>query len=472
MPVSYNSNAIIPAPYVSVVKEYQTTDDGNPIGTLYLITLKGKLISWQGSPNSSGTFWTSSGNPPDESNLTTSQWMGSLLQKQFALRALFGTPGLTFNASGPDGSAPLSCNPRVRGIEIPEGNWTQDCDYTITLEADVLYRSGAPVEDPNDPTNYKVSKATEQWTIEIIDEHYPIYRLSHSLSATGKRFYNSSGSLVQAAWQNAQDYVLNRLPLGLQPSMITSSQVVNAGSLNAYNYFRIQQVDEQGGVYGVTETWLCYDPPDGIAAYEEINGTVRYAVQDGRHVVNLEGTITGLQVSNNTSGAITSTRYTNAQAKWAAVQPLLLSRAQTIAGFTLNPTPMSQLQGVNQTTGVITYAYEYDTRVVPTIPGAIWQIVTIANQNAAELVAEIPIPGRGLGPVIQDLDTITKKGQTVTIEARLPMATISFTPTKPDTTAIMTSYAPTGTVVWVQSDEETWTANDGHYQRVTNWGFE
>ena len=65
--VQYDGKALIPAPFVSISKEYNALDDGTPVGSTYSIVLHGTLLSFKGSPSSSGTFWESTDYPPDES---------------------------------------------------------------------------------------------------------------------------------------------------------------------------------------------------------------------------------------------------------------------------------------------------------------------------------------------------------------------------------------------------------------------
>ena len=62
MPVSYSDRVgkewfIIPAPLVSINKSYDTTGDGNIVGSKYSITLTGKLIADRGSPTNLGKFY-------------------------------------------------------------------------------------------------------------------------------------------------------------------------------------------------------------------------------------------------------------------------------------------------------------------------------------------------------------------------------------------------------------------------------
>ena len=321
MPVYFNSNKIIPAPFVAITKDYNTTDDVQQIGSSFNITVKGKLIAYKGSPNSSGVFWNVSGYPPDEV-IADDSIMGSLIRKQEALRSLFANEGRSFEVQPWDGSAPIKCNPRVKRIDFLEGSptsWYNHMEYIITLEADILYVNGlAQGEDSGDIINYKVSKANEEWNIESADENNRTYRLTHAVSAQGKRFYDSTGALVKPAWQNAQDYVLSRLQLGLQVDKMVASGVLNANTLQAYNYVRGQHQNTLGGGFSVNETWLCFDASGNAPAVEDFTVSAKTS-EDGKTRVSVEGQIKGLEVRNNTTFALISTKYANALNLWQNV---------------------------------------------------------------------------------------------------------------------------------------------------------
>lgn len=463
--VIYDGNALIPAPFCSIARNIQRSDDGTPIGVLYSITLSGKLVAWMGSPDSTGTFWTSSGYPADENIALTSR-MASLLRKQEALMTLFDRQGKTLEISPPDGSSPFSCNPRILDVNIPQGQWAQSCDYTITMEADSL--SGVGQIDAGDELNYHVSHASDEWAIETLDERLHTYRMSHTASATGKRTYSSDGSLGKEAWENARDYVLGKIGLGLRAARMEASGVINGSGLQAFNYLRSQQLNELGGTFAATETWLCYDA-GGVAAYEETNVSVRQSVSEGRTAVTVEGTITGLQVSDNSTFEIQSSRYEGAQAKWALVEPTLLTRAQTTSGITLNPTPMSKTTGYNEVAGTITYAVEYDTRATPSVAGALSEIVTVTGNYPSDVFAAIAVPGRAAGPVLQSIGTIKERRTGVSVEITTSPMSQTFTPTKPDASALILTNAPVATQVFVEDDQESWTPYNGRYTRTTSF---
>jgi hypothetical protein len=456
MPVLYDGNAIIPAPFVRIAKDYQKADDGSIVGSIFNISIQGKLICDKGSPNSSGQFWTASGYPPDET-LTVNQFLKSLLAKQAALRAIFAVEGKTLEIVPLDGSTPFKFNPRVKDIQFPAGNWTIESEYEITLEAD-----GDSPEDAN-----HIAKASEEWAIEQTDDRQITFRLTHTVGAVGKRFYDSTGALTSPAWQRAKDYVLNKIGLGLDSSQMAADGVLNADSLRAYNYARAEQVNKLGGSFQVTETWLCFDPGSDAPAVEEFTVTT---VKDetGRTKVGIEGNVQGLRQRDNSSYALITDRYTNANSKWtSAVLPNLFTRCQSYSGVTLNVKPLNTRVGRNQVAGTITYSYDFDDRPTPSTSGAISEVISVIDDGAVDLFAKIPVLGGGpFGTILQDIGTFTEKKRQILIEIQMPCATQSFTPTQPTTTSIVNSLLPVGNLqTFIDKDSVSWVERTGKYSR-------
>lgn len=468
--VIYDGKKIIPAPFASFRRIPQTTGDGRTVGVVYQITVQGTLVAYKGSPNSSGTFHTASGYPADET-LDVDEMHKALLRKQDALQKLFANEGRTLEFQPWDSSSPLKCNPRVGPIDFQEGQWFNTLRYSVTFEADTLEING--VVDSGDANDYKVSSTSEDWAIEALNEDLGTYRLSRNVSATGKRFYNSSGNLVQEAWENAKDYVLNRLELGLKPARMEAADVLDTGA-TAYNYLRSQNIDETGGVFSVTETWVCFDPDGEPPAYEEWSVDTRTNLS-GRSNVTISGNITGLEVRDNNTRELTSTKWTNASNKWENyVKSNLHTRAQNTSGITLHTSPLSTSVGKNEVSGSVTYSYEYDNRGDTYIVGAVTSSLSVSNENAADRFTTIGIPERIVGPLLQDLQTKTEKSRSVTLEAQMPARTQSSAPTMPSAAAatVILTWMPgnQGETVtdgpYVSSDRENFDIDEGAYSRT------
>jgi len=273
MPVSYIDrgnieNFIIPAPLVSISKNYDTTGDGNVIGTRYTITLTGILTADKGSPTNTGIFYNSSTDTPYNPGLDPEGWYRSIQKKQKALSNLFsreneGGELHLMPPEDPQSQQGLRCFPRIVSVDFPEqtGGSPNLCNYTITLEADRLVGYATDKDGHQAATGdfgFLVQSADENWSItenegnsqlqvlgtgatgvDHLRDHldyryvastYKTYILTHTFSATGKRRFDEStgaagdlavdGSMVGMtadvvydgeAWQQARGYVLNKV---------------------------------------------------------------------------------------------------------------------------------------------------------------------------------------------------------------------------------------------------------------------
>src|SRR5690606_21036907 len=122
----------------------------------------------------------------------------AIIRKQEAIRQLFAEEGLVLEFQSFDGSQPMKCNPRILGITFQDGQWYDTCDYTVNCECDVLSVNGLLVGE--DDFDQYIAAASESWNLETLEEAESdllprTYRLTHSVSAKGKRFYKSDGSL-------------------------------------------------------------------------------------------------------------------------------------------------------------------------------------------------------------------------------------------------------------------------------------
>jgi len=295
--------------------------------------------------------------------------------------------------------------------------------------------------------------------------------LTHNVQATGKRFYDSAGTLLKPAWQNAQDYVLNTIGLGLQPNFLTASGVLNLNTFSAYNFMRHQHVNDLGGQFGVTETWLCFDASGQPPAIEDF--TVNTRTQENQITdVTIEGTIKGLEVRDNNNHNLITTRLQNANSYWQNITTYLFGRCQNLSGFDLNPQPLELTSAQNYFQGIITYQQHYNNRPNSTIPGSISEVITIGYDNPNDVFANLPIVGAPLGPVLQGIGTVTARKLTLQIEAVLPASTQSHTCSKPNTDALVLTYKPIASgEIFVDRDVENLTPNQGRYSRNTSWTY-
>jgi len=474
MPVYYDSKKIIPAPLVEINRQLQKAGDGSDLNPIYTLQVQGELIAWKGSPSSSGTFWTGSDYPPDEVIPDISR-LKAILLKQEALKDLFCAEGKWFEIQPYDGSAPLKCKPRNISIQFPAGIWHSRCPYTITLETDEMYINGVPSCDSL--YSIKISAANETWAIEFNEqsespELIHTFRLTHSLTATGKRFFDDTGNLIKPAWQQARDWVLPRL--GIDGGRITASGVLNLPSYyQGFNHARSENVDANGGNYSVTESWILASGN----ALEDFTVESNNSIQDGLVRVSLNGAVNGLE-TRNLNFQITEAKYTNAINKYDVIKNQLLSRAQSYSGVTLNPQSTALRVGRNITAGIITYSVEYDNRPTNYIANALTEQITIIDNNPNDVFASIAILGILAGPILQPINTVTAKQRQLNVSAIMPVSGISSDLAtafnqKPNIDNII--LAATGTLTFTQifkdQDTESFEPKTGSFSHNLSWTF-
>lgn len=460
--VMYNGKRLIPAPFVSISKEYQRTEDGTPIGASWNINISGTVVAFKGSPSSDGTFWTLGGFPADETFEEDSK-LGSILRKQEAIRQLFAEDGHQLEFQSEDGTAPMKCNPKILNITFQEGLWFDRLQYTISCQADILYINGTEVGE-DDFTDY-IESAADGWQIETSDEPqsdsvFKTYRITHTVSAKGKTVYNDTGTLIKPAWQQAKSWVTAKL--GLSNSIVSNSSITGLPT-TGYNHIRSESIDEYSGQYSITESWALSND-NYIETYEVTTST---SLDNGLTSSTINGTITGLL--NNSS------KYTNAQARWETVQGLLLSRCQTYGGTTFNVLPVSTSVGKNPATGVITYTYTFDTRPSTLIDNAKSETITIQDNLQTEFPVPIFVLGRTLGPVIQDLATSKERTRQLSIEASMPTPSGSISERlsqAPDVESIVSGIAPIGQIVKIADSSKNWDIISGRFTRTVTWMWE
>lgn len=208
----------------------------------------------------------------------------------------------------------------------------------------------------------------------------------------------------------------------------------------------------------------------------EYSVTKRYSREEGSDVITVDGTITGLRTANPTSPFGTgdaAERYNNALAYWTGMSGNILGMASQYVTLTcINPTPLSTSVGHNPFAGTISYTAEFSSLVMPLTPGALSEVVTIQDEDATPLIAVIPVLGRPLGPVIQDLGSVKEKRRTASIEIVMTPAKFGCSTAGQKPTTSISAYVPTGSVVYKEQDTTSWVPNTGRYTRTVSWIYE
>lgn len=241
-------------------------------------------------------------------------------------------------------------------------------------------------------------------------------------------------------------------------------------------------------------------------------------------------------IDANQSTSIQSYRYQNALTAWhSGVKPSLYARASAVtnrsAGYSnnylinganiannynrdnpsanpvyhsdrmLNVIPYSTTEGHDPKRGVITYSYEYNNKYT-LMSGVISENITVTDNAPVDVVAEVFVLGRKLGPVLQALGTKTSCTKDVSIEITTMPATgidqyfmnNTACPMHTGSTLyqniqlIVEGLKPFGvrnsTVfgggqrgagtgqVYVDRDTQSWNPSEGRYTRNVSWKYQ
>jgi hypothetical protein len=485
MPVIYDSKKLIPAPFVSVNKQYEQAGDGTTLGSTFNITIQGTIVAHMGSPNSSGELWDQIGYPPDESILHDSR-MGAILRKQDAIRNLFSQNGKSLEITPLDGTQPMKCYPTVLDINFPEGIWVDTCPYTITLSANTMYPE---VED--EFLDY-IKDASENWQIETDESTAEgiglpqTYRITHSLSAVGKRSYDAVGNLNSEAWEQARNWVQRRT--GFDEQIALSSGVMNLPSYyGGWNLTKTEQIDKYQGSYFVTETWILASG----SALETFSVESVKGIDSPFTQVSVQGDINGLALRSDNNTLVTN-KYDNAVTKFNQVSGVIFSRAQNYSNISLNMQPLNVSISRSPVGGNISYTYSYDNRPSNIIPTAHSEMINISENLVGQSYATIFILGRANGPILQNLNTRPAATRTLNIELVMPTpsfgsnsvadirsALFSNPRLNPATSAYFANiwYAADPsqqgyTKVFQDQPNENWNPKTGQYSYTQQWTFE
>lgn len=404
--VLYDGKRIIPALRLSYSREFNQLPNGEVIGQTYNVEFSSTITAHKGSPNSGGIFWTANDYPPDDV-VSSAGRLSSILAKQEALRGLFSATNLgkKFHVVPEDNGHPIWFYPSTATISFADGPWFNTCDYTVSMLTDKIY--------PNVDYSgvYNIDTGQESWTIEPQDQtlgfNVPFtYRVSHNLSAKGKKIYNNGSGNIP--YLEAKAWILTRT--GLDNSIL--SGINNISMLSAYNHILTENIDESEGAYSINESWL-------LASGNVIED---YSVSsqsdlEGLTSVNINGNIQGLELRtlNNISGY----KWSNASGYFNSIQNSLLNRAQAISQLNLNPRPISYNIGRNPLQGTISYSYEYNNRPVSYISGALTERIAVSYNGKSKKHAQVPVIGRAKGPVLQPLGTSDATTKSLSIDFNL-----------------------------------------------------
>lgn len=497
--MTYRDYSFIPVPLLNITKEFQKTDDGTPVGTVFSASLEGTL-----TPLPTGSIGYI-----------------SVDELQDSLRSGLAEEGHRFLVQC-DSTTLIEAYPRITNVEFAQSNnnWVMTCPYTINLEWDDEPNTSGENSSLMPPY---ISSASEEWSIAFVEDHNCfswtlndpsstvdaapyVLQVTHNISAVGKRHYGADtgndGILDKAAWQQAQAYVTPRL--GLNTDRVVQTGVLNldADVFGYFNHIRTVNIGELGGSYGVEEKWIAFG--SGISgvpgnAHEDFTVEIRESSEDGLISVGIQGTINGLETrtygTNSGDFAITQCKYDAALNYWNQVKTRLYWRAEkalentTTSSRGLHITPLTNSVGHAPSAGNITYNYEYNDRACNLISGAKFESIQITENHPTDIFASLVIPGRAYGPILQTLSTVGAGSKTISIECVMNPPSGDCANCSSQLSSLLSmSNAPTGQVATIlcclqteltdaysqvlkTEDTSSWNPKTGRYSRNVGWTY-
>ena len=567
---------IRPTPFIQISENVLKNKEGN-FGVTYSITLTGTLLADHGTPyaldpatNLPFKFLDPSQTPPlgyigpyglfDKEPISKrprpprqqcrNKNAAAILSKQRALRGLFARDGQRVELTDIFDNTPsvITCYPRVTSVDFTEGPYVTKCEYTIVLEADFLLRGDTDEEAGEiaymdlegtyansgvlfrseetelgkflkDSGTFFIEDYSEDWSLEADDavgesvDNPRSYRISHSLSATGKTVYNHKGEIYLPAWQQAKNFVHSRLSgnpcqSGLNGSghypnvagQIGSGTVNLVNSYGGYNHVRTEQINQTNGTYSVSENWLL----SSGKSTENFSMSTSTSTSDPFITVSIDGTIKGLSsippdklgdpVLTAVSGA-----YANALNKYNGISNSgkfgltsdIYKRANNLVAVQLNSQPTSLSIGTNQYTGDVTYNLSFNNRPTNIISGVISEVIQINDTYPGDVFAIIPVLGRKTGPILQYIGGRTEYKRDVSINLVMDYTKISYSgvrnslilkkpslvePTASQLAQLLKELSPQGEPgvrkYFISPPSESWSPKEGTYSFNISFTYE
>jgi hypothetical protein len=510
-----------PSPLINVSKDFQRDGAGRQIGATINISLEGKIFATISNSNTNINAWSKE----------RFDWLQS---QETLLRQTFGKHGDTLTIGNCSHKENFHNIKVVKyNANRTDDLWVSTIDYSIDLVSEV-YASGSgfanfyvtstqedwsiePVDEfvytkfselsslgfrtPSNPSNNNFEK-------------YPMYRISRTVGAVGKYVPATGGATVRikTPLENARDWV----DYHLKDNSFKATGIIN--NLKLYNFIRNINKSETDGVYKIVDTWLA---GENTQAYTE-SFTIETSLDSTTlRTVEIKGTVKGLEPYNTgiTDGnyldsvgtgivlkpLVTSdfrlvdinnnNKFINAISGYSGIKTVIYDRADSFLTanlkypdnnnfsilhlrkehFPLNPIPVSITEGFNPSDGSISYSYSYNNRPANAVPGSISESLSVTENNSVPLVSSIFVLGRKLGPILQDLGTVSSSTRRVSFEVILPttgLKNIAFPLTEYNSmNSIIEQFKPTADVVILKEESSDWNISENRLVRDKTWEY-
>ena len=400
-----------PVPVVSIEKSWIRTESGSPIGAIKTATFTGTLLSENK---------TNPDNP-----LTLRDEMDE------AFESCDNCVQMTLSC---DSGVIIDSYVRIQSINWAESsdNWTQTIPLTMTVEWDEAQDNIATTSGGAECLSC-IRNITDNWSFSPLETPAAyntstcsgamFFQFEHTVEANAVDCCISgtmtSGYVVAQNWVNDQ--------LGFDASLFAGDPKFgfNNSNYSVCGHVRSGTLNKHAGSYAITEVFTV-STDSGNCCIDEYVVNCEENSQSRVNTYSINGTITGFETRNPADfNEITNTKIQQALDCFNAVEDSLYERIQCFCNPTgilcpINPIPTTKSVGYSPTAGTVTYNYSYDNRPLSFVKGAIFENITLTNDNNQEQIVQIPIPGRVPGPILRSCQTQPTKRKTLSIQVIFP----------------------------------------------------
>lgn len=402
-------------------------------------------------------------------------------------------------------------------FDTSEHNAVDILPYNITLEFASSVTGRTPINDKN--KIYNVSNVEDNITINVSDKYYesnnkffPLYDITHTISAKGN-YASNSGAVVEAAsWINDRK------------RLFPASSIIPTSQFPLFNHVRDLDVNELDGSIAITDRFVSkpIEPEKPWAESYSIDTSINSDTEGITTQISLKGTILGLLPVQSLAGidtpfdlevvksgqktlqpfnslATNGIRYDGAVSGHKAIvedgavlayrainyyKSLVEHIAKTGISYTgvvlpLNTgSPIRFVETFDPFNGQITYDIAYNNARKPCISGALpnSESINVTDSAPMQRTSTIPVLGRRLGPVVYDFIASSGLGnRSITYEATFPTGDCKTNIQQrilTDINNLMEFYKPKSPYSgYVVGNEQTVNINTGRITRTKTWSY-
>lgn len=509
--VLYDNKYIYPAPAYSMSETFNRTSDGTVLSSQFEITFNGTLLPDRGSPNATGGFATtlSAASAVDSTINTDDKRFGALVKKQRALRDIFtvsGEPDVgTVSGTNPseklleiktnDGTTTvMKVKPQIVNVSFVDSTHVVKTDYTITVLANEVLIDGF---NPANPTfsqfdGYNLRSASDTVSVNYEGDFDETYTVTRNISAQAYKAFDTEqvggGSNANyAPFVRAKSWVNSRKNDSNPGSAINNYSLYAPSS--SYSYLGAvtsEQADQLNGSYSLQQTWKYVKTAiSGVIDDYSVSlsgrsgSSVMSSGQGFEKIITVNGTLKGLAPGEAGFSAASAALATLTNNNYSVIKGRISASASPnwLNGYVASTKifgPYSSTISENRRSSSINYSFEFKEKALDiSTNGSFYDYdISVSETRKENVIAEIPIPGRSTGPIIQNINTTNTVKRTINSSFVLKSgvdgdfsskATYRSNAKSIMTTANVWPTGTQGTDFWVTSFAESLDVNRGIY---------